>query len=349
MERPDLVNIPGEVRAYIEYLESRLAILEGKRARTPNVVISDEQREAGLPQEMATAESLITLSAFGKVKRTYRHLYNRQHRGGMGNFDLDIDPTDSPVAIQVVSETANLLLFTNFARVFRFPVNKLDPDEVRSKGETLIDRFQLEPGERFSAVLPDRASGYVALASQRGRIRVLRHHLFGEHMRPGTPMYRIEEFGELVSVCWTPGNADLLLLTRRGLGIRFAEKLINPQGDLGIKLADGDQLAAVLSVNDDSKVFMVGADGRGTIRSMQSFAPNKSTGGIGKLAMRTDLLAGALPVEPVDDVFLISRLAKMIRFPLNEVPETESVIQGVACMQLRADEVVAVCTGRMVL
>mgnify|MGYP000878473760 FL=1 len=39
----------------------------------------------------------------------------------------------------------------------------------------------------------------------------------------------------------------------------------------------------------------------------------------------------------------------MIRFPLNEVPETESVIQGVACMQLRADEVVAVCTGRMVL
>lgn len=346
MERPDLNNIRSEVLAYIEHLESQIAALEGKRSRSSNV-ISEERHEAALPQEAATTESLFTLSAAGQLKKTYRHLYGRQHRGGMGIFDLDIDVPDYPVSIRAISENANLLLFTNYARVFRLPASRIEPAEVRSKGDDQTARIPLEDGERFVTTLPDRASGYIALASHRGRIRVLRHHLFGEHMRPGTAMFKSEEFGELASACWTPGNADLLLLTRRGMGIRFAEKLVNPQGDLGIKLAEGDSLTAVLSVDDESFVFLASADGRGTLRTMKSFAANKSTGGSGKLALRTDQLAGALAVESADDIFLISRLAKMIRFPASEVPETDGVVQGVACMQLRADEVVAVATSRV--
>jgi DNA gyrase subunit A len=265
----------------------------------------------------------------------------------MGVFDLDIDLPDLPAAVQPASENAHLLLFTNRARVFRLPSGRLDAVEVRAKGDDLSLRFPLEEDEHFVAVLPDQASGYIALASHRGRIRILRHHLFGEHMRLGTAMFRPEEFGMLASVCWTPGNADLLLITERGMGIRFAEKLVNPQGETGIKLAEGDSLVSVLSVDDDSAVFMVGADGRGTIRKMNSFAPNKSTGGSGKIAMRSDHVAGALAVESKDDIFLISRLAKIIRFPANEVPETDGVVQGVVCMQLRADDVVALSTGRV--
>ena len=344
MERPDLLKISPDVIAYIEYLETRIAALEGKRSRPVSPVEDDHIRaETALPQETTSTDSLFTLSATGKLKRSYRHLYGRQHRGGMGVFDLDVDPPDFPVAVQILPEGASLLLFTNFARVFRLPAGRFDASEVRAKGEDLAVRFPLESGERFVAMLQDQASGYVALGSQRGRVRVLRHHLFGEHMRPGTAMFRPDEFGELSAVCWTPGNADLLLLTRRGMGIRFAEKLLNPQGDLGIRLTDGDQLVAVLSVDDDSQVFLAGADGRGTLRSMKSFSANKSAGGIGKLAMRTDQLAGGLVAHSTEDVFLISRLSKLIRFPAIEVPETDGVVQGVACMQLRADEVVAMC------
>lgn len=347
MDRPDLNNIRADVLAYIEYLEARLATIEAKRSHTQRAEELEIHHEAALPEEPPTTDGLISLSASGKIKRTLRHLYSRQHRSGMGVFDLDIDLPDYPAAVQAAADSANLLLFTNRARVFRLPADKMDTVEVRAKGDDLSLRFPLEEDEHFVAVLPDRASGYIALASQRGRIRILRHHVFGEHMRPGTAMYRPEEFGILASVCWTPGNADLLLITERGMGIRFAEKLVNPQGELGIKLAEGDSLVSVLSVDDDSAVFMVSADGRGTIRKMASFAPNKSTGGSGKIAMRSDHIAGALAIEPKDDIFLISRLAKIIRFPANEVPETEGVVQGVVCMQLRADDVVALCTSRI--
>lgn len=348
MERPDLQNIRTDVLAYIEYLEARIAALEGRRTRAPREEEPEIQHEVALPEEAPTTESVISLSANGRIKRTLRHLYTRQHRSGMGVFDLDVDLPDFLAALQPARENANLLLFTSLARVFRLPVGRMDAAEIRDRGEDLSLRFPLEKDEKFVALLPDRASGYVALASQRGRIRILRHHLFGESMRPGTAMYRVEEFGQLASVCWTPGNADLLLISRRGMGIRFAEKLVNLSGELGIKLAEGDALVSVLSIDDDSAVFMVGADGRGTVRKMSSFAANKSTGGSGKIAMRSDQIAGALAVEPGDDVFLGSRLSKVIRFPIAEVPETDGVVQGVVCMQLRADDVVALCTGRVI-
>jgi DNA gyrase subunit A len=287
------------------------------------------------------------LSCDGKIKRTQRHLYSRQHRGGMGVFDLDIDLPDTPTSLLACQETDSLLLFTDQARVFRWKANKMAADDIRAKGVDLSSYFQLEEGEKFAAILPDRANGFVALASQRGRIRILRHHIFGEHMRPGTPMFRAEEFGKLASVCWTPGNADLLLITRRGMGIRFSEKIINPSGDLGIKLSEDDSLVAILSVDDESLVFIAAGDGRGTVRKMTLFAPNKSTGGIGKIAMRSDQIAGAITVTAADDIFMVSKLAKIIRFPANEIPETEGVVQGVACMQLRADDVMALCNGRV--
>ena len=89
----------------------------------------------------------------------------------------------------------------------------------------------------------------------------------------------------------------------------------------------------------DSGVFIVGADGKGTIRLMTGFTPNKSPGGGGKIAMKTERVVGAASVDGADDIFLISQLGKIIRFQANEVPGTEGVVQGVNCMALRADEV----------
>jgi DNA gyrase subunit A len=348
MERPDLTNIRTDVLVYIEFLEARINALEGsKRSRVVQEVEPEIRRDVALPEEAPTTESLVSLSSQGKIKRTQRHLYTRQHRGGMGVFDLDLESPDFLAALQACRENTNLLLFTSLARVFRLPAGRMDAEEIRTRGEDLSLRFPLEQDEKYVAVLPDRTSGFVALASQRGRIRILRHHLFGESMRPGTAMYRAEDFGPLASVCWTPGTADLLLLTRRGMGIRFAEKLVNPSGETGIRLSEGDNLVSVLSIDDDSSVFMVGADGRGTLRKMSSFAPNKSTGGSGKIAMRSDQLVGALAVAPDEDIFLASRLSKIIRFPVEEVPETDGVVQGVVCMQLRADEVMSLCTSRV--
>ena len=58
--------------------------------------------------------------------------------------------------------------------------------------------------------------------------------------------------------------------------------------------------------------------------------------------MKTDELVVAAAVGPGDELVIISRLGKLIRFAADEIPAKEGVVQGVACMALRADEATAV-------
>lgn len=101
----------------------------------------------------------------------------------------------------------------------------------------------------------------------------------------------------------------------------------------------GDDVVSITGVTPENSVFLIGADGKGTIRVMSGFAANKAPGSGGKIVMKTDHLIGAATIKKSDDIFAMSRLSKVIRFQANEVPSKTGVVQGVNCMTLRADEV----------
>jgi DNA gyrase subunit A len=338
IERPDLTHLPPEILAYIEVLEGELARLQRKE-------LPRQSAEAELPpltlSEPPTTIQMIILTAQGVVKRTPRHLYQRQRRAGMGIFDLDTPESDPPAILVAADETQSILLFTDQARAFRLPVSLFPSEPVRGRGESLALKLGLFPDERLVAALPDMAKGAVALVSERGLVRYLRHHVFGEYMKPGTSMFNIRQFGKLTAVCRTPGDADLFIATRHGKAIRFSEKLIPTQGGPGIRLEEGDSAVAITAVNDESGVFLVDEEGDGTVRLMSAFNPNKSAGGGGKIAMHTDHLVAALTLEDKADIFIISRLSKIIRILAEEVPAKEGVVQGVHCMSLRSDQIVS--------
>lgn len=338
VERPDLSRIDPAVKAYIEALEAELA-----RYQQEITISEAPEPEIPLePSEPPTTFNVITITANGIAKRTPRHLYMRQRRGGMGIFDLDAPDDQPPAILTVADESQNLILFTNQARAFRVQVHSLPESPVRARGQQIMGRIPLAAGEYLVAALPDQAKGNIAMVSQRGMVRLLRHHVFGEYMKPGTILFDVKQFGLLMAACWTPGDGDLFVATRLGHAIRFSEKLIGPQGGPGIRLEEDDQAVAITGVYQESGVFMLSADGRGTIRSMEGFNPNKSTGGSGKIAMNSESLVAAVTIAQNNDIFAISKLSKIIRFMAAEVPIKEGVVQGVNCMSLRADQVVAV-------
>jgi DNA gyrase subunit A len=345
LNRPDLSRIDPTVREYIEALEARLEKLEARQSQPAN---SQEATETTVlePSEPPTTMNVITATAGGTAKRTPRHQYSRQRRGGMGVFDLESAQDQPPKVLAVADQDQDLLLITNLARAYRLPVSAISEKEVRSRGESITGRFSLSPDEKLAAILPDQAEGYVALLSETGYVRLLRHHVFGEYMRPGTTLYDVKSMGELASACRTPGDGDMFIATRQGKAIRFSEKVIPPQGGLGIRLADGDQAVAITAVYPGDGVFLLGADGRGTIRLMEGFSANKSAGGSGKIAMNSDHLVAAAEVETMDDIFIISELSKIIRFQAEEVPAKEGVVQGVICMSLRSDQTSALAVSK---
>ncbi len=312
-ERPDLSGIPAPVIFYILSLEAEIQKLRGAKSRSAavrtRVIVPAEVDDLHLleeldePAEPETTINVITVTASGLAKRTPRHLYTRQRRGGMGVFDLETDDDDPPVVLTIADESQHLLLLTNMGRGFRLPVSSILEAPVRAKGESIVKKLNLADDEKMICTMTDQAQGYVALAGQNGMVRLLRHHIFGEHMKPGTPLLDLKQFGQLAGACRTPGDGDILMVTQQGKAIRFSEKSIPPQGGLGIRLSGDDKVISIAPVKDESAVFMLSADGKGTVRLMDGFTANKAPGASGKIAIHTDRLVSAVCVDDQEDLF----------------------------------------------
>lgn len=343
-ERPDLTNVDPEIRAYIEALEAKVARLEGdpaeRRVPEPETVAS----------EPPTTVNLITVSRSGLAKRTPRHRYTRQGRGGMGVFDLETDEDDPPALLTLADVEATLIAITDGGRIYRMRVNKLPESPVHARGVLLGDYLPLPGDERVIALLPadggDRryANCHIAMLGRRGWVSRVRASFVGKTMAPGVSYHDAAAHGALVAACWADEGQDLFIASREGQGIRFPLKRIDQHGGLGIRLQRDDVAVAITAVDEASGVFLVNAEGQGMIRLMSGFRPNKNPGGGGKIAMKTDQLADAAVVEETDDLFVISKFGKIIRFSASEISPKTNPVQGVACLGLRGDEAVA-CTA----
>ena len=140
--RPELTNATPEIRAYIENLEEELASLRGKgkkpasesRRHTAEEDLLEELPELTEVAEPPTTVNIITATTSSLSKRTPRHLYTRQRRGGMGIFDIETAPDDPPVVLSMADQQQSLLLFTNQGRAFRLPASNITEAPVRARG-----------------------------------------------------------------------------------------------------------------------------------------------------------------------------------------------------------------------
>ena len=343
MKRPDLTGISQDIIEYIETLEEEIARFQAspkkpqKLARKADQLEEEPVSETSWVSEPPSSAYIISITKSGTAKRTPRHLYDLQRRGGMGIFDIESTQDDPPTFLTTAEPEQTLLLITNYGRAFRIPVQQIPDTAIHARGSALTAKFEMEDDENVSVLLPIAAEGYLALVGERGFVRLLRHHVFGEYMKPGTPLIDTRQFGMLAGACWTPGNADLLIASQQGKAIRFSEKSVAPQNTLGIKLIEGDKAVGIASVFADLGVFFLGVDGKGTVRLMEGFAPNKSPGSSGKIAIAAERLIAIAAVENHDHLMIITGLGKIIRFRVDEIPAKEGVVQGVACINLRAD------------
>ena len=336
LERPDLTGVTADVVTYIEALETQLLALQTKAS-------APKREPAALePSEPPTTMCVITMTADAHAKRTARHLYYRQRRSGMGVFDIETSEDNPPVLIAVADSEADVLIISDQGRVFRMPVSQFAETPARGRGEPFADKLELMIGERIVSILPADGNTYLVLASERGRLRRVRSAYLNKSMIQGIRYHKIEEGGYVTAACWSDGRGDIFLATEAGLGIRFSENQISSTNStLGMRVDPADKVIAVTATSDDGAIFMLNHEGKGTIRLMSKFRQNKAPGAGGKVAMKVEKLVAAHAVSAENEIFVISKLSKVIRFSAEEVPQKEGVVQGVNCMGLRSDETVA--------
>ncbi len=291
-----------------------------------------------IPEE----EMVVTLTAGGYIKRTRSDNYRVQHRGGKGVKGATLR-ADDVVQNFIVSTTHHwLMFFTNKGRVYRSKVYEVQEGGRDAKGQHVANLLALQPDERVVEVLDLKdyqQSPYLVLATRSGLVKKTALELYDTPRTGGIIAIKLRENDELVNAMLVSEENDLLLVSRKGMSIRFSagNDSLRPMGRdtsgvIGMAFRKGDELLSASVIGEAGFVFVVTEGGYAKRTSADQYRVQKR-GGLGikvaKLDEKRGDLVGALIVDETDEVLVVLASGKVIRTNADEVPAKGRDTMGV--------------------
>ncbi len=291
-----------------------------------------------IPEE----EMVVTLTAGGYIKRTRSDNYRVQHRGGKGVKGASLR-ADDVVQNFIVSTTHHwLMFFTNTGRVFRSKVYEIQESGRDAKGQHVANLLALQPDERVVEVLDLKdyqQAPYLVLATRAGLVKKTALEAYDTARTGGIIAIKLREGDELVNAMLVSDENDLLLVSRKGMSIRFSasSEQLRPMGRdtsgvMGMSFRKGDELLSATVIGEAGFVFVVTEGGYAKRTSADQYRI-QNRGGLGikvaKLDEKRGDLVGALIVDEADEVLVVLASGKVIRTNAAEVPAKGRDTMGV--------------------
>jgi DNA gyrase subunit A len=300
-----------------------------------------------IPEE----EMVVTITRGGYVKRTRSDNYRSQHRGGKGVKGAQLRADDVVEHFFVTTTHHWLLFFTNTGRVLRAKTYEIQEAGRDAKGQHLANLLALQPGEEVAQVLDIRdyqAAKYLVLATRDGLIKKTALTDYDTNRTGGIIAINLRDEDELVSAMLVEEDQDVLLVSRKGMSIRFtaSDAALRPMGRstsgvIGMHFRDDDRLLDASVVSDSGYVFIVTEGGYAKRTSADQYRV-QNRGGLGikvaKLQEARGDLAGALIVDDEDEVLVVLASGKVVRSSVAEVPAKGRDTMGVVFARFAEDD-----------
>ena len=300
-----------------------------------------------IPEE----EMVVTITRGGYVKRTRSDNYRSQHRGGKGVKGAQLRADDVVEHFFVTTTHHWLLFFTNTGRVLRAKTYEIQEAGRDAKGQHLANLLALQPGEEVAQVLDIRdyaAAKYLVLATKGGLVKKTALTDYDTNRTGGIIAINLRDADELVSAMLVEEDQDVLLVSRKGMSIRFtaSDAALRPMGRstsgvIGMHFRDDDQLLDASVVSDSGYVFVVTEGGYAKRTSADQYRV-QNRGGLGikvaKLQEARGDLAGALIVDDEDEVLVVLASGKVVRSSVAEVPAKGRDTMGVVFARFAEDD-----------
>ena len=360
LERERLEAEYAELEKQIAYYRAVLAdeqlvrgivkdeILEIKRkyADERRTEISALEGEIDMLDLVQEEDMVITMTHFGYVKRVSMSAYRAQKRGGKGVSAATTREEDYVEQMFVTSTHDQIMFFTNRGRVYQMWCYEIPEAGRAAKGTAIVNLLQLDGGEKVTAMVDvpeEKLQGsYLIMATRQGTIKRTELSEFVNLRKSGLIAIVLREDDDLIGVALTDGRREVLLGTRDGMSIRFAETDLRPIGRnavgvRGIELAEGDRVVAMSIVEEDTDVLAITENGYGKRTAIEEYRL-QSRAGKGIKAMnltdKTGGLAGQLLVRSDEDILIITDDGTIIRTPVDSVPLHGRATQGVRLMRV---------------
>ncbi len=300
-----------------------------------------------IPEE----EMVVTVTRGGYIKRTRSDNYRSQHRGGRGVKGAQLRADDVVDHFFVTTTHHWLLFFTNTGRVYRAKTYELQEAGRDAKGQHVANLLAMQPGEEIAQILDIRdyaAAQYLVLATRGGLVKKTGLTEYDTNRTGGIIAINLREGDEVVSAMLVEEDADVLLVSRKGMSIRFTatDAALRPMGRstsgvIGMTFRDEDQLLSASVVSDSGYVFVVTEGGYAKRTSVDQYRV-QNRGGLGikvaKLAEARGDLAGALIVGDEDEVLVVLASGKVVRSSVAEVPAKGRDTMGVVFARFADDD-----------
>ena len=307
-----------------------------------------------IPEE----EVVVTITRDGYAKRTRTDAYRAQRRGGKGVRGAQLR-TDDVVEHFFITSTHNwVLFFTNMGRVYRAKAYELPEGGRDAKGQHVANLLAFQPDEQIAQVLYLRTyedAPFLVLATRNGLVKKTRLPEYDSPRAGGVIAINLREDDELVAARLVGEGEDLLLVSRKGMSVRFTadDSALRPMGRAtsgvtGMKFRGNDELLSMDAVRDvdDAFVFVVTENGYAKRTPVDAYRV-QGRGGLGiKVAKitdeRGDLVAGMI-VSEGDEVLVVMERGKVVRSAVAEVPAKGRDTMGVVFAKPDAgDRIIAI-------
>jgi len=345
-------SILGDEDLLHKVIKEEITVVKNKFSnprRTEITVDMDEEiDDESLIQE---EEVIVTLTHFGYVKRLSIDTYKSQHRGGRGISGLATREEDFVETLLTTSTHDTLLFFTNLGRVFRLKGYQIPDGSRQARGLAIVNLLHLDGGEKVQTVIPIHSfedGGYLMMATQNGIVKKTELSDYARINKSGLIAVNLRDEDKLIGVRLTDGTNEIVLVTRKGLSIRFSEANVrdtgrNTMGVRGINLSPEDAVIGMAPVIEGANLLVVSEKGFGKRTEMEEYRI-QTRGGKGlmtyRIAEKTGVLVGIALVDDEKDVLLINDAGIVIRLAAAEIPVLSRVTQGVTLMRSRDGKVV---------
>ena len=357
LAREDLEAEYADLMAKIDYLKSILAdenklltvIKEeievirdkfGDERRTKiGINVGDLSDEDLIPEE----DTVVAMTNLGYIKRMTVDNFKSQNRGGKGIKGMQTIDKDFMKDMFMVSTHDYILFLTNTGRIYKLKCYEIPEAGRTARGMAIVNLLQLQPGEKISAMVQMKEfeeDKYLIMATKKGTIKKTPIMAYTNIRKSGIQAITLREDDELIDVTISDNNDNIMLITKKGQGIKFRETDVretgrSAMGVRGIELNQDDEVISMQLESQGECVLIVSANGMGKRTPFTDFKL-QNRGGKGvkcyKISDKTGEVVGAKAVNDGNEIMMITNEGIVIRMFVDDISILGRVTLGVKLM-----------------
>ena len=225
--------------------------------------VYDISMEDLIPRE----DVVITMTRLGYIKRMTTDTFKSQARGGKGIKGMQKLDEDYVEELFMTSTHHYIMFFTNMGRVYRLKGYEIPEAGRTARGTAIINLLQLQPEEKITAVIPIREytdGQYLFMATKKGLVKKTPIMDYANVRKTGLAAITLRDDDELIEVKTTDDEKDIILVTKYGQCIRFAETDVRPTGRTsmgvrGMNLGDNDEVIG-MQLNTQGDYLLIASE-----------------------------------------------------------------------------------------